>query len=206
MTELPETRQSLLVQLQRAGQEDAWNSFLNIYEPAIYRFALSRGLQEADANDVTQQVLLAVHDRIETWDPDNAKGNFRGWLFRVTRNLASKQLRQARRHETSLSEHELDGISSDSEEDQSVFLLEYRRQVFQWATVKLKDEFKPSSWLAFWKTSIGTDSAAEVANELGLTVGAVYAAKCRVMSKLREIVNQLTDFEIPEMGPNDENK
>lgn len=196
MTELPETRQSLLVQLRGADKEAAWTVFQSIYEPAIFRFAMSRGLQEADARDVCQQVLLAVHGRITNWDPDESKGSFRGWLFRVTRNLASKRLRQARRTSAvnPIHEHEHEVVSA-GEVDASVFLLEYRRQVFRWAARSVSNQFTPKTWSAFWKTSIGTESTTLVARELGMSVGAVYAAKCRVMSKLREVVEQLTDDE-----------
>ena len=195
MPDLPETRQSLLMRLSGAEQDTAWATFLDIYEPAIFRFAMSRGLQEFDARDVTQQVLLAVHKRIDTWDQDEAKGSFRGWLFRVTRNLASKQLRQARRQKTEGRQHEFDELPATATQDTSVFVLEYRRQVFRWAAKSVKDQFKQQTWTAFWKTSIGAESAANVASELGMTVGAVYAAKCRVMVILREVVEELTESE-----------
>ena len=93
MPELPETRKSLLLQMREADQLSAWTTFLAIYEPAIFQFARSRGLQDADAHDVTQQVLVAVHKKVPQWDSDQHPGSFRSWLFTVTRNLASKNLR-----------------------------------------------------------------------------------------------------------------
>ena len=95
MLELPETRNSLLVRLSAVNDTTAWAAFLRIYEPTIYRIARSRGLQDSDARDVTQEVLLAVHDKIDDWEYDSTKGSFRGWLFRVLRNCFLKSRRDS---------------------------------------------------------------------------------------------------------------
>ena len=87
MPDLPQTRQSLLLRLKQRSH-DAWEEFLQIYEKAIYEFCRKRGLQDADSRDVTQEVLAAVDKRVETWNSDPQKGKFRGWIFRVARNMA----------------------------------------------------------------------------------------------------------------------
>ena len=73
MAKLPQTRQSLLLRL-RQRSSDAWPEFLEVYEQAIYSFSRSRGLQDADAWDVTQEVLSAVDKKIGSWDNDPEKG------------------------------------------------------------------------------------------------------------------------------------
>lgn len=202
MPKLPETQKSLLVRLARVDQESigtAWPTFLSIYEPAIFRFALSRGLQDADARDVTQQVLLAVHQKLAEWDLDQGKGSFRGWLFLVARNLASKKLRSKRRQAKLGGSPLVDDVAQQpTDEEASVFFLEYRKQVFQWAANSIKDQFQPKTWNAFWRTSVDGESAQDVAKELGVSLGAVYAGKCRIMANLREMVEQMTheEFEI----------
>lgn len=86
MSEFPETRESLLVQVQDPANRDAWDLFARIYRPAIVRIAMARGLQHADAQDLSQQVLMAVASAIGTWEKRDESTRFRHWLSRVTKN------------------------------------------------------------------------------------------------------------------------
>ncbi len=198
MVGLPDTQQDLLDRLREIDSDTAWETFLSIYKPAIFRFAKSRGLQDADASDVTQQVLIAVHNSILDWDNGREKGSFRGWLFRVTRNLAAKALRDKRKHQrpTELADVSLD-IEQQDEGTSSALLLEYRRGLFQWAASVVKAQIEPRTWQAFWRTGIEGKRPAEVAHDLQMSVGAVYAAKCRVMARMKEVVGRLSDSDIP---------
>jgi len=68
MTEYPETRDSLLVQVGDPQNAEAWEQFARIYRPVIFRLARRRGLQDADAHDLSQQVLMSVASSIEHWE------------------------------------------------------------------------------------------------------------------------------------------
>src|SRR6516162_4441795 len=98
MDQLPTTRPSLLVRIRDAADRDAWVQFVEVYAPLVYKFVRRRGLQDADAADLTQDVLRAVagaRQRLR-YDPD--RGTFRSWLFTVARNkLATFLARQQRR-------------------------------------------------------------------------------------------------------------
>lgn len=195
MHELPETRYSLLLQL-REKSNDAWEEFLQVYEQAIYAFCRHRGLQDSDARDVTQDVFVAIHDRLRDWDASPDKGRFRGWLFRVARNIAvNKFLERSRRSASGDSQtRELFAELPASEEaHESALLREYRHTLMHWAARQVKPHVQPNSWLAFWKTAIEGQKAEQVATELGVTVGSVYTAKCRVFARIKAVVESIDE-------------
>src|SRR5262245_37123318 len=93
------TRPSLLARIKDTGDRQAWAEFVDIYAPLIYGFAHKQGLQDADAADLTQEVLGAVAGSADRLDYDPARGTFRGWLFRVVRNELSDLIAAKRRHQ-----------------------------------------------------------------------------------------------------------
>ena len=84
----PDTRPSIMVRIGN-GDQNAWSEFVEIYRPLIYAFAHSRGLQDADADDVTQRVSAKVNG----FEYDQGKGHFRGWLGRVTAREIMRRIR-----------------------------------------------------------------------------------------------------------------
>src|SRR6476661_3693530 len=84
--ESPLTRASLLVQIRDGTNHAAWREFVDLYGPVVYGFARKRGLQDADAADLMQDVLRSVSAAMGRLDYDPVRGTFRGWLFTVTRN------------------------------------------------------------------------------------------------------------------------
>ena len=86
LNEFPETRDSLLLQVQDPSNRDAWEMFAQIYRPVIFRIAKARGLQHADAQDLSQQVLIAGAGAIGDWEKRDKSTRFRNWLSRVTKN------------------------------------------------------------------------------------------------------------------------
>src|SRR6516162_8495093 len=197
MTMEPTTRRSLVLRLRNLNDEAAWAEFVQIYEPLIYRLARGKGLQDADAQDLCQEVFRGVSGAIERWDPDPAKGSFRGWLFRIARNLLvnflASQARQTRGSgRTSIHELLQERPASDARAE-AEYADEFRRRAFQWAADRVKNEFTNTTWQAFWKTGVENRSIADVARELGLSEGAVYIARSRVLARLRQRVEQLTE-------------
>src|SRR5262245_31692820 len=86
VTEFPETRDSLLVEVRSPANREAWDQFVLIYRPVIYRLARQRGLQDADAQDLAQQVLMAVAAAIGNYEKSSGAVRFRHWLRRMARN------------------------------------------------------------------------------------------------------------------------
>ena len=193
----PTTRRSLVLRLRNPGDEAAWAEFVDIYQPLVYRLARNKGLQDADAQDLCQEVFRAVASAIERWDPDPAKGKFRAWLFRITRNLLvnflASQRRQPRGSGSTSVQEMLEAQPSDDGQAEAEFRAEFQRRAFRWAAERVKNEFTDSTWQAFWRTGVENQPIAVVAKELGLSAGAVYIARSRVLARLRDEVEQLTD-------------
>jgi RNA polymerase sigma factor (sigma-70 family) len=191
------TRLSLLVRLRDARDDGAWSQFVELYAPLIFGFARRHGLQDADAADVTQDVLLAVARGIQTLDYDPRRGSFRGWLFTVARNklrnFAAAQRRPGRATGDAAVQHRLRELPAPEEDQAAWWDQEYERRVFAWAAEQVRGAFQPSTWQAFWLTAVEGKTGPEVARTLGLSVAAVYLAKGRVMDRLRQIIRDTLD-------------
>jgi RNA polymerase sigma factor (sigma-70 family) len=194
-TPFPETRYSLILRLPDGGDVDAWQQFVSIYGPLVYRLARSKGFQDADAREIVQEVLVAVSKAVERWDPDPRLGRFRAWLFRIARNLMIKFLTRRRFRpigsgDSGIAEL-LEQQVEPSPDDAALFDLEYRREMFRWAAEQVQEQVKERTWRAFWMTSIERWSAEDVARELAMTVGAVHIACSRVRGRIRDLVAEL---------------
>jgi RNA polymerase sigma-70 factor (ECF subfamily) len=191
MTLPPDTRASLLVRVRNPADQSAWYEFVEIYWPVIHRLARRKGLQNADADDIAQQVLAAVAKAVERREHDRSRAKFRTWLDRVARNailnalMRGKPDRAAGGIESNLliEEHpQTDGPDSD------LLRLERRREIFHWASRQIRPEFQDATWDAFWRTAIEGEDCEAVAKELGKSLGSLYASRSRVMKRLTETV------------------
>ena len=194
MAPVPETRPSLLMRLRDARDQQAWTLFLEIYQPLIYRIVRQRRIQDADAREVTQEVLLAVASAIDQWEADPTRGTFRGWLTTITRNLVVNFLIKQSRHPRGTGDVDfrrgLEELPAPASDESALFDLEERRQIFRWAAEQVYREFRDANWQAFWLTAVDGQSAADVASYLGISVGLVYVSRNRIMKRLREKVEE----------------
>jgi RNA polymerase sigma-70 factor (ECF subfamily) len=196
MTNSPTTRVSLLVRIRDRDDVDAWSEFIDLYAPLVYALARRRGLQEADASDLTQDVLRAVARTAPHFAYDPTRGSFRGWLFTVARNQLRKWANQRRRQPLasgSADDRRLLEEQPARADEGDFWEEEYRSRLFAWASERVRPAFRPSTWEAFWQTAVEAREPSEVAAALGLTVGAVYIARSRVLARLREHVQQVQD-------------
>lgn len=190
----PLTRASLLVQLRDGSNHAAWQKFVKLYGPVVYGFARKRGLQDADAADLMQDVMRSVSAAIVRLDYDRNQGTFRGWLFTISRNkifnfLSARRIRPQGSGDTGA--HRMLDAQPNRREDADAWELEYQRRLASLAMERIKSEFQEKSWQAFWLTAVEGQAASEVSKQLGLSAGAIYVAKSRVLARLKEEVEAM---------------
>ena len=197
MPEPPPTRASLLVRLRDPRDTEAWRQFVQLYAAVVYGFARRRGLQDADAADLMQEVFRAVASSAARLNYDPERGSFRSWLYTVTRNKLYNFLDGRKRHAQgsgdSAQQAVLEERAGQQDDPAGMWEQEYERRVFAWAAEQVRGEFQESTWRAFWLTAVDGQSAKEAGGQLGMSPGAVYVARSRVLARLKEQVRLLED-------------
>lgn len=192
---MPDTSHSLIARVKDPADGAAWTEFLAIYRPVVYRLARHKGMQDSDAEDLTQQVFLSISRAIDNWEPGAGRPPFRHWLSKIARNAILNALTRRKSDvgagSTSLCEL-LNEHPADNPEDSEELIRESRRELFRWAAGEIRVEFTETTWLLFWETAVNGRSIEEVAASLDRTAGAVYMARCRVMQRLKEKVAEAT--------------
>ena len=190
----PETNDTLLTRLRNPVDQQSWAEFAQLYEPLIFRFAVGRGLQEADASDITQRVLWTVARAADRWELGTDRGRFRGWLAKVTSNAVLNLVQREARHRGSGRSSIWDlmeQVPEPGEDLASTWRYEKRCQMFRWAAHRVRSKFTDDVWLLFWRTAVEGEAIEAVAGELGKSLGAAYAARSRVLAALRKVVQEV---------------
>jgi RNA polymerase sigma-70 factor (ECF subfamily) len=196
MAEIPPTRASLLVRLGDPRDEAAWRQFVDLYAPLVYGYLRKQGLQDADAADLSQDVLGVVAGAVGRLEYDPARGAFRNWLFTLVRRKLSNW-RRARRNRpecgNDTATHRLLERWPAPTGEEAEWEDEWQRRLFSWACAEVRRDVSDATWQAFWRTFIERQPSKQVAGALGLSVAAVYLARGRVLARLRELVRSVQE-------------
>ncbi len=184
------TSVTLLQLLRQGGRPEAWTRFVKLYAPLLLFWARKLELQDSDAADLVQDVLTAVVTRMPSFEYDREQ-SFRRWLRTILLNRwRDRQRRRAAVGMLTGASGILTAARSDQPDEVAEFLdadeAEYRQRLVSRAMQLIEPEFQPATWRAFWEHGAHGRPADDVARELGVTVGAVYAAKFRVLARLRQ--------------------
>jgi RNA polymerase sigma factor (sigma-70 family) len=189
-----QTRPSLLARVRDVHDAEAWNTFVALYAPLVYRYLRQRGLQDADAADLTQEVMGAVARAIRSFEYRPERGRFRDWLRTIARRRLARFLhgRSCRPEETRDIEamEDLEEIEdgSDVEWDEA-----FSARVLVTALRRIRPCFEPMTWRAFERVWLEDRSAAETARELSIRIDRVYLAKSRVLKRLEKEVQEIVE-------------
>lgn len=189
-----ETRATLLLRIRDPQNAEAWREFVTIYEPLIVSVAKRFGLQQADADELTQDVLLAVMEKQSQYRPTRQPGSFRRWLSTVTRNAAIDRLRKQSKLMVSGGTDAVRKLSEKPDQSEDWLRQQYeqeeKEQLLAWAADEVRGKTDATTWQAFWLSFIDGKSVEETSQALRISPGQVYVARCRVLKRLREIVQQ----------------
>jgi RNA polymerase sigma-70 factor (ECF subfamily) len=184
------TKPSLLLRIRDAGDSASWEEFADLYGPIIRGYCRRRGLQEADAADISQEVLAQVARAIGAFEYQPVRGRFRDWLGTVTRNKIARFFEVKGREGPAAG---ADAVRLEAVAEDPEWSAEFHARILEAALARIRCDFEAPTWTAFERIWIGDSRAPDVARDLGLTIDAVYAAKSRVLRRLREEVLALAD-------------
>jgi RNA polymerase sigma-70 factor (ECF subfamily) len=180
---MPDTPVSLLQRLRSPADRDAWDRFVELYAPLLYHWVRRTGLQEADAADLVQDVMAVLVVQMPRFER-RRDGSFHAWLKAVVMNARRDQLRRQRPEQ---------GVPEAFVPDplEAFIEAEYRGKLALHALRILRTDFAPATWQAVWDWVIEGLPAEQTAARHGLTLGGLYAAKCRVLGRLRAELDEL---------------
>jgi RNA polymerase sigma-70 factor (ECF subfamily) len=178
--------------VRRAQQQDpnAWQRLSELYVPLVYGWARQTGLQSSDAADVVQEVFQAVSAKIGDFHREQPNSSFRGWLWTITRNQVRLHFRRlgSRPQAIGGSEaqqqfHQQPALPDQNSDESSI---ESHTGLVNRALRLVEGDFEEKTWRAFWRLTVDGHSAAEIADDLGMNPRSVRQAKYRVLSRLRQ--------------------
>jgi len=186
---VPATRPSLLLRIRDPQDSSSWQRFVDLYGPLVYRFCRQRGLQDADAAEVMQEVMLQVNRSMARFEYQPDQGRFRHWLGAVIRSKLSRFWRRDQRgtHER-IVEDDCQAVARDTQWNE-----EFNRHVLQLALDQIRRHFTEPTWRAFELVWMDGLPAGEVAEQLGEPLDRIYVAKSRVLKRLQAAVQELAD-------------
>lgn len=194
MEELTRTTTLLLSNLHDPSNGAAWEELCARCVPIIRAYALKRGLQVADCEDVAQETLADFAVAYRAGQYDRAQGRLRQWLSGFARRRVAKFLTKRARREEIVALPDHSGVMNDAVGGENIDALweeEWERHLVHLCKEQVRREFDEKQYRAFDLYALRGRPAADVATELGMTANAVYIAKTRILTRLRELQEDL---------------
>ena len=185
-----ETSLSLLNRLQHSPENEGWNRLSELYVPLIRIWLRRYDVQESDAQDLIQEVLLSVSKDLASFDHPGQPGAFRGWLKSILINRLRKFWRSRGRRPQARGDSDIDArlaqLDDPNSELSQIFNREHDQYVLRQLLALAEPHFEPNTWKAFCRVALEGAKADLVAQEMGISKNAVIVAKSRVLSRLRQ--------------------
>ncbi|MHC4180290.1 MAG: RNA polymerase sigma factor [Planctomycetota bacterium] len=193
----PSSVSSTLLERVKARRPEAWERLVDLYAPMVYRWCRLSGVRREDAADVVQEVFSSVATHVADFRRENPGDSFTAWLATITRNKIRDYLRRLqgrpRARGGTDAQQQLLEIAALSELSQPSSRGHGDGSLSRRALDLVRAEFENRTWEAFWRTAVDGQCPADVAEDLGMSVNAVYKAKSRVLRRLRRELGDLLE-------------
>jgi len=185
-----------LLRLVQAQDPLAWQRLVDLYAPLIYRWCRRRNLQADDSADVAQEVFTAVFANVGGFRKDRPGDSFRGWMWTIAQNKIRDYFRRRQGQAVACGGTDARGqlaelAAADSGPRVEAFEDDDRKLLAHLGLNAVRTRFAEPTWRAFWRITVGSESPADVAADMGLSLRAVYQAKYRVLSTIRQELSDL---------------
>ncbi len=185
-----QTSLTLMETLRRSPLDaDAWDRFVRRYRPKIYGWCRAWGLQEADAEDVAQEVISKLTQKMADFRYDRSR-SFRAWLKTITQHALSDLVASRARAVGSRSMPILDNIEARADLERRIEEI-LNGELLDLAITKVRKRVASATWDAFRLTTFDGRSGAEASKELGMPIASVFVAKHRVQKLLKEEIDKI---------------
>jgi RNA polymerase sigma-70 factor (ECF subfamily) len=186
-----------LLEGARANDPAAWERLVALYAPLVLCWCRRSGLRGEDAADVFQEVFQAVAAHLGGFRRERPDDTFRGWLRTITRSKVADHYRRRAGEPSGAGGSEARALMAElpwanpRDHDPDAGGDEVEHALLRRALESIRGEFEPRTWQAFWLTAVEGRAAADAADELGMSPGAVRVAKSRVLHRLRAELGDL---------------
>lgn len=191
-----ETSLSLLDRLRGSPESESWNRLFELYEPLIRSWLRKYQVQDSDAEDLLQEVLLAVSKDLPKFERQGT-GAFRGWLKAILVNRLRNFWRSRDRRREAGGDSEMDQRLADLENPTSdlsrLWNGEHDRYVLRQLLSMVEPHFSANTWAAFYRVTLKAEQPRDVASDLNISLNAVVTAKSRVLKRLRQEAEGLVE-------------
>ena len=187
----------MLGRAQNGDDSHAWQQLNDLYAPLLSAWLARQGLQATDADDLVQETLLAVAEKLPDFEHSGNRGSFRSWLRKIMVFRMRNFWRTRKRHPQGPGASEFQKVLAELKDPHSqltqLWEREHDRHVMQRLLRLISPRFQENTLEAFRRVALLSQSPQQVADDLGMTLNAVVIAKCRVLRELRREGDGLFD-------------
>jgi len=190
----PSSASSTLLERVKHQQPEAWQRLVDLYGPLVYRWCRHWQLQPNDAADIVQEVFTAVSQHIGSFERQTGQGGFRAWLATIARNKVFDFYRRQRDHATAHggtdAYQQLAQVPEPEALSEATDVADDQRLLTSRAMQLVRAEFEDRTWEAFRRAVLDGQQPAHIAEDLRMSVNAVYKSKSRVLRRLRQELSE----------------